>query len=256
MPRKSKAPKSKAKGTKKGKPKVGEMSVKQLDKHIKQVTIESMKTQVQYHSDSAIEQNPAEGVGQSSTPVVFPIQPRGMDSLLPNYGTLTEGQRKIYIDYINIYVLFNENDLGVNDSKRNFIRHMLVRKDDETAATADDVRDMFKYMSMTSRVEESLNSIVPRSSKIYKFQDSDWIAYDAISSQSVSTGVVPTDDLNYLYPCRKYKKVLKVQKEFQIAENGTLLDWSIPTLALFFTGLATASPDCSIWTHLYYKVLA
>ena len=239
------------------KPKVGEMTVKQLDKHIKEVAVDSQKTQVQYFSDSAIEQNPAEGVGQSSTPIVFPIQPRGMDSLLPNYGTLTEGQRKIYIDYINIYVIFNENDLGVNDSKRNFIRHMLVRKDDETSASADDVRDMFKYMSMTSRVEESLNSIVPRSTKIYKFQDSDWIAYDAISSQSVSTGVVPGQgDLNYLYPCKKYKKTLKVQKEFQIADNGTLVDWSVPTLSLFFTGLATASPDCSMWYHLYYKVLA
>lgn len=238
------------------KAKVGDMTVKQLDKHIKDVSIDTQKTQVQYFMDSLQEANPSEGSGPEGTPVVFPIQPRGCDSLLPNYGTLTEGQRKIYIDYINIYVMFNENELGVNDSKRNFIRHMLVRKDDETSASADDIRGMFRTMYLQSRVEESLSSIIPRDSKIYAFQDSDWIPYDAISSQSVSTGVVPTETLNYLYPFKKYKKTLKIGKEFQISDNGQLVDWSIPTLACFFTGLASASCDVTAWYHCYYKVLA
>ena len=256
MARKNKHTKQRKRQKKGERKTVGDMSVKQLDKHINDVAIRSMKTKVQYFKDSLIEQNPSEGSGTAGTPVVFAIQPRGCDSLLPNFGTLTEGQRKIYVDFINVYCLFNENDLQVNDDKRNFIRHMFVKKDDETDASADDVRGMFTTMSgLSSRVEESLTSVIPRSKQIYAFQDSNWIPYDAIASQSVSTGVTPSTSLNYQYPFKKYKKVLKIQKEFQIRSNGTLVDWHIPTLALFFTGLATASPDCLMYYHMYYKVL-
>lgn len=241
---------SKSSRDRKGMPK----SKQQLVNFIKQESIDSMKEQVQYFMRVATNQNPSGGI---YTPVVLAIQPTGVDSLLPNYGTLTDNQRKIYIDYINIYIICNENDLEVNDTKSNFLRHFLVEKDDETAATAQEVSDMFtSYATNQSVVEESLNAVIPRTDKIWKKKDSGWIHYDATRKDSLSTGVTVTDVPNFMYPFRKYKKTIRVKKEFQISDNGTLLNWHQPTVAVLFTGLLTAAPDCTIYYHMYYKVLA
>lgn len=233
--------------------KVKNLTTRQLEDIIDKRSIETQKTQVQYFVDFVNNQNPAEGI---LSPVVFPIQPRGMDQLLPNYGSLTEGKRKIYLEYINLYIIFNENDLEVNDTKRNFIRYFVVEKDDETSASQQNVIDMFKSSGTGTVVEESLSAVVPYDGTIFKSKDSGWKPYNAQRDASLSTGAVVTDIPNFVYPFRKYKINFKINREYQIADNGTLIDWKQKTMALFFTGLATSAPDCSIYYHMYYKVLA
>lgn len=239
---------------KRNKKKVKNMTKSQLNKVIDQRAIDTQKTQVQYFMRLSDNMNPSGGLYNAS---VFMIEPTGMDSLLPNYGNLTDGARKIYVEYINAYIFFNENDTGVNDTKRNFIRHMLVYKDDETDASVSEVEGMFdSYAGNQTVVEESMNAVIPRSDAIWARQDSGWIPYSAERGTSVSTGVTITDVPNFVYPFRKYKKTLKIKKEYQVTGNGTLVDWHTPTIALLFTGLSTASPDCTCYFHLYYKVLA
>lgn len=239
---------------KKSKSKVSNMTKGQLNKVIDQRAIDTQKTQVQYFMRLTADLNPSGGL---YSPVVFQLQPTGLDSLLPNYGLVTEGAQKIYIEYINAYIFFNENDTEVNDIKRNFIRHMLVYKDDETDASDTEVSNMFtSFGTNQSVVEESMNAVIPRSEEIWAKQDSGWIPYNAERGTSLSTGITVTDVPNFIYPFRKYKKTLKIQREFQISPNGTLIDWHIPTVALFFTGLNSAAPDCTVYYHMYYKVLA
>ncbi len=234
--------------------KAGDLSLNQLGKFMDERAIESQKTMVQYHIRMVTNQNPSDGLYNCIT---FPVQPTGMDQFLPNYSENTEGQREIYIDYINIKILVNENDLEVNDTKRNFLRHFIVYNADLSDTTTSQVEDMFVSVATgQSVVEENMNAVIPQRASRYKTQDSGWLKYNAIRSESVSTGVTVTDVPNFVYPFRKYVKKLAIKKSFQIADNGTLIDWKIPTLALFFTGLLTASPDCTIWYDMYYKVLA
>jgi len=231
-------------------------SMNQLVKIVEESGIESQKMNVRYFQRSYTDLNPNRGI---YNPVVYSIQPTGVDNLLPNYPNLTNSQRQIYIDTISIYFLFTENDTGLNSLKHEYIRHMLVYKDDETDASVSDVTAMFKSDSISgslSVTEESLLAVIPQSGHIYKTNDSGWLQYDSTLGGSLSTGIISTDIPNYVVPQRKYRKTLRLKKTFQIADNGTLIGWKIPTLALLYTGTLSDSPDCTVTYHMYYKVLA
>ncbi|HHZ97112.1 MAG TPA: hypothetical protein EYN67_16540 [Flavobacteriales bacterium] len=198
--------------------------------------------------------NPYQGI---FNPTVFMVYPTGMDNLLPNFPSLTNSQRRIWIEYITVYCIFTENDVELNSTNRQFIRNMLVYKDDETDASNSEVSGMFVYTGTGSltNMEMSLNAVLPQNGKIYPRQDSGWIPYDAEAGTALGSGVI--SDLNYKYPYKRFRKTLKIHKEFQIdATDGSLIDFHTPTLALFFTGQSTESPDCHAYFHMYYKVLA
>lgn len=240
------------KNKKRNKPK--KWSKGQLHKEIEREAVASQKMQVRYHQRLTTDLNGDQGI---YNPAVYTISPSGVDNLLPNYPNLTQGQRKIYIDTISIYIFYNENDTEVNSLKHQFIRHFVVYKDDETDATENDVTSMFQSTAGSLNVmEESLSAVIPQSGHIYKNQDSGWIAYDATRANSLSTGIVATDIPNFQYPFMKFKKTLRLKKEYQIADNGTLIDWKIPTVALLYTGASSEAPDITCYYHMYYKVLA
>lgn len=236
----------------KSKPK--KWSEKQLMRIAEKAGLDSQKTQVRYHQRLTVNLNPNEGIYNNAQ---YSIQPSGMDSLLPNYSALTNSDRQIYIDTISIYIVYNENDLQINSDSSEFIRHFVVYKDDETDATQNEITTMFKSTGAGINVmEESLNAVVPQSGHIYKNKDSGWISYDARRKDSLSTGVTPTDIPNFVYPYKRFRKTLRLKKVFQINDNGTLIDWKIPTVALFFTGSSQESPDVHCYYHMYYKVVA
>lgn len=239
--------------SKKRKGKAKKWTENQIVKLADKSGIESQKMQVRYHQRLTTNMNPYNGIFDCT---VQQTQLSGLDQLLPNYATLTQGQRKIWIEYITIYVVFNENDTELNATSRNFIRHMLVYKDDETDAGTQDVEDMFKYTGVLSlnNMEISLNAVLPQNGHIYPRQDSGWIPYDSELSTSLGSGF--GSDTNFRYPYKRFRKTLNIKKEFQINDNGTLIDFSIPTLAMFFTGALAESPDVHSYFHFYYKVLA
>lgn len=238
---------------KKRKPIKGSKLDKKIIKAVRKNAIDSQDTQVQYFQRVVVNLNPSEGI---YNPVVFAINPSGMDSLLPNYGNLTDGKQQIYIDYINIFIIYSENDLTLNDVKRNFIRHFITYKDDLTSATDNEITSAFQSSGTLDVVEEALTAVFPQSSDIYHRHDSGWLPYDSERGTSVSTGATITDIPNFVYPLKKYTISLKVQKNFSIAGNGTLLNWRQPTVTALFTGSVNSEPDVSMGYHTYYKVLA
>lgn len=250
---KAKNGKTKANKKKESKPK--KWSEKQIVKLADKSGIDSQKMMVRYHQRLITNMNPYNGI---FNPVVFQIVPSGMDNLLPNFPSLTNSQRRIWIEYITVYCIFTENDLELNSTNRQFIRNMLVYKDDETDASTSEVSGMFVYTGTGSltNMEMSLNAVLPQNGKIYPRQDSQWIPYDADASNALGSGV--ESDLNYKYPYKRFRKTLKIRKEFQIDEDdaGSLIDFHVPTLALFYTGVQAESPDCHAYFHMYYKVLA
>lgn len=230
-------------------------SEKQIIKIAKQEGIDSQKMMVRYHQRLTANLNPNEGIYNNA---VYAIQPSGMDNLLPNFPNLTQGQRQIYIDTISVYIVYQENDVGLNSMNHEYIRNFVAYKDDETDATQADITDMFESTGggVITVMEESMNAVIPQSGHAYKRMDTGWIKYDALRKDSISTGVTVTDVPNFIYPYKRFRKSLRLKKTFQIADNGTLIDWKIPTVAMFFTGGVNEAPDVHCYYHMYYKVLA
>ena len=244
-----KSSKAKSKGKSKSKSNLDAKIMRAVKKN----AIASQDTQVQYFHRVSVNNNPSEGI---YNPICVPINPPGMDALLPNYGTYTEGSQQIYIDYINIFIIYEENDTELNDVRRNFIRHFITYKDDLTDTSVAELSAKFKSNSQMGIVAESITAVFPQSSELYNRHDSGWIKYDAERGTSLSTGATITDVPNFHYPTKKYTISLKVQKNFQIAGNGSLLDWRQPTVCCLFTGSPNSEPDVTVGYHVYYKVLA
>lgn len=235
----------------------GSLQNSKLDKKIftmvKKNAIDTQDTQVQYFQRLVTNQNPSEGI---YNPVVLQINPTGCDSLLPNYGQLTEGKQEIYVDYINIFVMYKENDVELNDVRRNFARHFIVQKDDNTDADVSEITNAFESSSSLDIVGEAMTAVFKQSSAMWKSNDSGWYPYDAERGTSISIGATVTDIPNFHYPFLKHTMSLKYGKNYQIADNGTLLNFKIPTVVCMATQSNNSEPDVSIGYHFYYKVLA
>lgn len=259
-----------------------------LTRTIRRVARSNLETHISYQDLFRKDQNPIRGIGthtydvwsegvygdsKSGEPIVIEYKNNGWSST-PGEDKSYVG-KKVFIKGFSVMIDWNEANAGQNDNtSTNYGRCMRLMAGPDSTLDPDDLNSCFHCLSANDATGNmmdhySSNSLAchwENKAKWNKYNDTGWFQYNArLQNALAGTTVgaiipdeppfsytpVPRNRECYTYPHKQMKYYVKVNQEYQVQANGTLLGWIPQFICLIYTGVW--APDICVNINMYWQ---